>query len=287
MIELTADGGPVAEPRDAATVVLLRDADVGRFEVLMMRRHARSGFMANAHVFPGGALDDADAEPAILARVDGRSADEAASLLGEDDPARALALHVAAARETFEEAGVLLASNAADLASDAMDDARARLNDGGSFLAILEELGASITADALAPWSRWVTPTREKRRYDARFFLARAPSAQRAAHDDRELVSSAWWTPEDALARYASSEIQLPPPTIRTLEELVELESIDAAFARARSRTPRPIQPHLAEADGALVLTLPGDPLHPVAERRVMGTSRFALVDGRFVGRDP
>src|SRR5690606_1205542 len=99
--------GPVAVPRDSSTVILLRDEDAG-FSVFMVRRHGKSGFMAGAYVFPGGTLDEADRAPSLLAHVGGRSAEEAARALAEDDGVRALALHVAALRETFEEAGVLL-----------------------------------------------------------------------------------------------------------------------------------------------------------------------------------
>ncbi len=283
MLDLDPDREPVT-PRDAATVILLRESDAG-VEVFLVRRHQKSGFMAGAYVFPGGVLDDADAREPTLARLAGRTAAQAAQALGEDDPTRALALHVAAARETFEEAAVLLARGV-DAAAD-LDDARRRLNEGAAFDAILDELGATLAADALAPWARWVTPVVERRRYDARFFLARAPESQRASHDRVETIAGEWLTPDGALSRFEAGQIQLPPPTLRTLEELAPLDSVDAAFARAASRVPRPVQPHLVDAGGAPALTLPGDPAHPIAERRIDGPSRFVLVDGRFVSRDP
>ncbi|MCA9606567.1 MAG: NUDIX hydrolase, partial [Myxococcales bacterium] len=153
-------------PRDAATVLLLREEPEGGFSVFMVKRHQKSGFMAGAYVFPGGTVDDADHG---WTRVHGRAPDDAAALLGEDDGSLAIALHVAAIRETFEEAGVLIADGAddADLAA-----ARASLHDGADFAALAEEHALTLRLDRIAPWSRWVTPFIESRRYDARFFLA-------------------------------------------------------------------------------------------------------------------
>lgn len=279
MIEIDPDSPPVT-PRDAATVILLRESSDG-FEVFMVRRHSKSGFMAGAYVFPGGVLDDADAE--VFGRVRGRSPEEAAERLGEEEPRRALALHVAALRETFEEAAVLLAEGVDEAELEA---ARARLNEGEAFDAILDALGATLQVDRLAPWARWVTPTVERRRYDARFFLARAPSAQRAAHDRIEVTAGEWLTPRQALADFEGGRIQLPPPTLRTLEELALVDTVDEAFARAASRVPRPVQPHFVDLDGTPALTLPGDPEHPLDEPRIHGPSRFVLIDGRFVSRD-
>lgn len=282
MLDIDPDREPVA-PRDAATVILVRDEAPG-FSVFMVKRHQKSGFMAGAYVFPGGTLDEEDRADGLLARVEGRSADEAAAMLDEDDPARALGLFVAAIRETFEEAGVLLARGAddADLA-----DARARLNDGGDFAAIVGELGVTLTADALTPWARWVTPTVEKRRYDARFFLARAPGAQEAVHDRIEVVDGAWLRPTEALERWERGEIGLPPPTLRTIEQLTSFDTIDAAIASVEGAVPPIVQPELTQLDDTIALTLPGDPEHSIRERRIAGPTRFVLIDGVFRSFDP
>ena len=274
---------PVVESRDAATVVLLRDEAQG-FSVFMVRRHAKSGFMAGAYVFPGGTLDEADRDPRLLARTSGRTAAEAARALGEDDEGRALGLHVAALRETFEEAGVLLAE-----ALDGLELApfRERLHGGEPFLTILDELGVSLRADALTPWARWVTPTVERRRYDARFFIARAPESQEAAHDRIEVTAGEWLTPSGALARWEGGEIQLPPPTLRTLEQLRAYATIDAVIADARTRTPKVVMPVFQQIGEVVALTLPGDPEHPETERAIEGPTRFVLVDGVFRSMDP
>jgi 8-oxo-dGTP pyrophosphatase MutT (NUDIX family) len=277
-------GREPAVPRHAATVVLLRDTSDG-FEVFMVRRHQKSGFMGGAFVFPGGKLDDADRDPRVLARLEGRTLAEAAEALGEpDDDARAAALFVAAIRETFEEAGVLLARTRedADLAA-----ARADLQAGAPLADVLEQVDAGLWLDRLVPWTRWVTPAVEPRRYDARFFLAIAPRGQRAAHDERETTAAAWLTPRDALERGRRGEIQLPPPTLRTLEMLAAFERTRDVVADAASRPPPLIDPVFRDEDGRWVLALPGDVGHPDAEARVPGPTRFVLADGRWWSGEP
>lgn len=266
---------PVA-PRDAATVILLREEAGGGFEVYMVRRHGKSGFMAGAFVFPGGTLDEADRSWTGLA---GRDGAEAAELLGEDDMGLALGLHVAAIRETFEEAGVLLADGTSGIDLAAI---RTRLNAGEPFRALAEEHGLVLRLDKLVPWARWVTPIVERRRYDARFFLARAPREQEAEHDRVEVTAGEWLTPRGALEKWERGEIQLPPPTLRTIEQLADLRSVDGAFAVARENAPpRVVMPHFVPGE-LPALVLPGDPEHPIRERRISGPSRFVLENGTF-----
>lgn len=273
-----------ATPRDAATVILLRDEARG-FSVFMVRRHDKAGFMAGAYVFPGGTLDAEDASPAWASRVRGRDATEAARALGEDDGPRALALHVAALRETFEEAGVLLADG---VPPDALEPARARLlAKETTFAALVDELELELRADWLTPLSRWITPAVEPRRYDARFFLAMAPRAQRAAHDRIELTAGAWLAPSEALARGARGDIRLPPPTLRTLEHLARFERAADVLADAARRPPPLVDPVFHQFEGGWALVLPGDPAHPRRERAVDGPTRFVLVDGVFRSVDP
>lgn len=284
MIEIGKSGGDAVVPRDSATVILLREEEPG-FSVFMVRRHAKSGFMAGAYVFPGGTLDAADRTPSLLARVAGRAPDEAARVIAEDDGERALALHVAALRETFEEVGVLLADGA-DPAT--LEDARRRLNAGElSFEALVAELDVRLRADALTPLSRWVTPEVEPRRYDARFFLARAPREQRAMHDRVEVTAGEWLRPRDALERGARGEIQLPPPTLRTLECLLAFTTLEQALEDAASRPPPLVRPVFCDLGTTWALALPGDPEHPEPERVIAGPTRFVLVDGAFRSVDP
>ncbi len=268
----------VAQPRDAATVLLLRDAP-GGFEVFMVKRSGLSDVLGEAHVFPGGKIDAADSSPAMLARVAGIDSLDVAAL-GEDLPAeRAAGMFVAAARETFEEAGVLLARG---LGSD-LTAARARLNAKEPFAEVLASLDARLDAEALAPWVRWVTPTLLARRFDARFFLARAPADQVAVHDDFEATHSEWLTPHAALARWERDEIKLAPPTYMSLQHLALFDSIAAAFADARARRPPVIQPVGFELDGVRTLALPGDERHGLRERAIPGPVRLRFDGTRYL----
>lgn len=272
-------GRPPTSPKHASTVILLREATSG-FEVFMVRRHTRSGFMGGAYVFPGGKLDDADADDRLLARVAGRTPEQAADALGElQDSKRAVALYVAAMRETFEEAGVLLADTPAGVR---LPDARRRLLEGAPFASLVEELDARLRLDRIAPWARWVTPAVEPRRYDTRFFVAVAPSDQEADHDRRETTEAAWWGPSQALERERRGEIQLPPPTMRSLEQLSAHRSVDTVLGEARARRPPYVDPVFLERAGVWILALPGDPDHPTREQAVPGPTRFTLADGRW-----
>ncbi|MBL8378850.1 MAG: NUDIX hydrolase [Burkholderiales bacterium] len=267
--------GEVAAPRDAATVLLLRDAPRG-FEVFMVKRSGLSDVLGEAHVFPGGKIDAGDSSPDVLARIDGMDQFDTGAL-GEDLPReRAAGMFVAAARETFEEAGVLLARGArGDLAA-----ARARLNAKQSLVSVLTGLGATLDAAALVPWVRWVTPVILAKRFDARFFLAVAPSGQEALHDDHEAVASVWLRPAEALAGYDNGSLQLAPATWMSLQHLALFDSIGSALADARSRKPPVIQPHGFALEGVRHLALPGDPMHQTRERAIPGPVRLKW-DGR------
>ena len=257
-------------PRDAASVVLLRDGEQG-LEVLLMRRHGNSAVLGGAYVFPGGKVDAADAAPATLARLD-RAPVELHARLGEAalTPGQAAALYVAAAREAAEESGVLfLQIGAAELATHSAATC-ARLRAGEGFATLLAERGALLDSDALAPWSRWITPRQPSvmnKRFDTRFFLAAVPPAQEARHDDFELTESRWRTPRAALREYRDHAIDMAPPQIVSLLHLLQFASVAEAMHAARGRTPPLVQPEPTEQDGARVLCYPGDPAHPVAER--------------------
>ncbi len=258
--------------RDAATVLLLRGERP--FEIFMVRRGGSAPFMANAMVFPGGRLDDADCDDALLAHVD-CDRPSAATRLGMEDEVRALGLLVAGLRETFEEAGLLLAS--ADPDSEAMRTARARLNAGETTLAeIAAEHGLSLHTGALAYLARWVTPPVEKRRYDTRFLAALAPDDQVGEHDAIETSASAWITPAAAVAAYEAKEIALAPPTYRIL---LELRGRSAEEVMAPRPLPTAIHPQVVHRSEELALALPGDPDYdPPGDAR----NRFTLRDGRW-----
>lgn len=282
MLELGT--GPPALPRPAATVILLRAAETqagSDFEVYLLRRHAKSGFMGGAHVFPGGKLDDDDRSEAAWERTRGLSEEEASERLGEDLPFDQMrGLYYAAARETFEEAGVLLGSPCPHGAL------RRRANAGESLTALLREADLRLDLSDMWPFSRWITPEVERRRYDARFFLCRVEAEQLAEPDLHETTSGAWLRPDRALELSARAEIVLPPPTLRTLEQLAELGTADAAVAHARSTLPPRVAPIVELGSEGPIVVLPGDAAHPEAARAVPGSTRIALIDGRWVSRD-
>ncbi|HEY4374332.1 MAG TPA: NUDIX hydrolase [Burkholderiales bacterium] len=273
-----ATAGQVVAPRDAATVLLLRPTG-GHFEVFMVKRSGLSDVLGEAHVFPGGKIDLADATPAMLAQTEGAATIDAVAL-NESLPAERLAaLYVAAARETFEEAGVLLARGvgARNLAA-----ARARLNAKEPFAQVLADEGIKLDLAALTPWVRWVTPEFLAKRFDVRFFLAVAPSEQTAVHDDYEAIHSEWVAPRGFMARWERNEIKLAPPTYKSLEHLALFDSIEDVLVDARSRPAPILMPHSYERDGVREIVLPGDPGHPVAQHVLPGPTRLRWDGARY-----
>jgi 8-oxo-dGTP pyrophosphatase MutT (NUDIX family) len=277
-----------ANPRPASTVVVLRDAARGP-EVFMVRRHEATAFMGGAHVFPGGRVDAADREgdPSWCDGVE-----HAVRQLAGMDRGDALAYHVAAARELFEEAGVLLASDGSDsMVSLADADAHARfkayrddVHEGRLTLRqIVERERLRLRLDALQLFAHWVTPPIDTRQFDTRFFMTRIPSNQTPAHDRSETTHSAWVRPRDAIAQAVADTIVLPPPTWTTLRELEPFTSVDAALAWAARRRISRRQPKVLDADGRRMLLLPGDPEYPDAsDAEQPEETRFVLVDKRW-----
>jgi 8-oxo-dGTP pyrophosphatase MutT (NUDIX family) len=283
-----------ANPRPAATVVVLRDSSAGP-EVFMVRRHEGTAFMGGAHVFPGGRVDAAD-HGASDEWCDGIAAAHAATLRlrpeTTESVAAAASYHVAAARELFEEAGVMLARDAAgsfvSLAGAAdherFKQARPAVHAGATTLRdLVERERLRLALDALVLFAHWVTPPIGTRQFDTRFFVARVPPHQAPAHDETETTHSAWLRPADAIAQSARGEIVLPPPTYTTLRELEPFATVDEALAWARRRRIVRRMPHLVERDSLRMLLLPGDPLHPdpAGEDRPLET-RFVFVDARW-----
>jgi 8-oxo-dGTP pyrophosphatase MutT (NUDIX family) len=286
---IVAPSSQVLVPRLASTVLLLRDSGSGP-EVFMVRRHEGTAFMAGAHVFPGGAVDalDRDADDAWC---DGLM--HAAQQVSELPWREAVAHHVAAARELFEEAGVLLARDAhGAFVPLAGRDAQTRfaryrraVHSGELRLrTILEREQLRLALDALIHFAHWVTPPVDTRRFDTRFFMTRVPPHQVPAHDERETTDGTWLSAASAIAGARAGEIALPPPTWTTLREVEPFASVDEGLAWARRRQVVRREPRVFEEDGRRVLVVPGDPLHPDrAPDGPLSETRFVLVDGRWV----
>jgi 8-oxo-dGTP pyrophosphatase MutT (NUDIX family) len=203
----------------AATVMLLRDADQG-FEVFMLRRTRSAAFAGGMYVFPGGRVDPAD---------------------GQGD----ISYVVAAIRECYEEAGVLLAlDGSGSLIADGHPALAHRhaVHDGTIDLQTLcEQHDLRPALDDLVWVSHWITPLGETtRRFDTRFFVASSPPDQASQHDDNETIASVWMHPRDALRRQASGELTMMPPTIKNLEFLDSHQSTASIMASARD-LPRPV----------------------------------------------
>ena len=271
-------------PRAAATVVMLRDVGAGP-EVLLMKRHGLSDVLGGAFVFPGGKLDATDAELDAGRHLDQAPAHLHASLHEADlDAARAAGLYVAAVREAFEEAGVLLAEPLAGGEAD-VAQAASMLKAGTPFNNVLAQLGLRLQTRRLVPWSRWITPrvpSVMNKRFDTRFFVAAVAPEQVARHDDYETTESVWLAPRAALERYWAGQIEMAPPQIMTLAQLSRHASVDAALAAARAGRPPVIQPESLEDNGTRVVCYPGDACHPIQERAMQGPTRLRWHNKRF-----
>ena len=265
---------PTAPPRDAATVVILRDGAQG-LEVFLVKRHGLSDVLGGAYVFPGGKLDAADGAPDTLRHLDQDRAQLHAAL-GEPETAPELAggLFVAALRETYEEAGVLFADGA-DAHTGAAADFHARVLSGS----------LRLQTQAVHPWSRWITPRMPSvtnKRFDTRFFIAVLPPGQKAAHDNVEATESAWLRPRDALAQYWEREIELAPPQIMSLAHLARYRTASEAMAQARSQLPPLILPEAFQENEERVICYPGHPQHPVPTRALPGPLQLFWRNKRF-----
>ena len=262
---------PVAQPRPAATVLLLRES-AGELEVLMMRRGAGLAFMAGMWVFPGGRLERTDCATAMLAHLPAempaQQARRLCDALGAPLPTDiALGLHVAACRETFEESGVLLTASGLDsnTPSDQLAVRRAEVaGDPARFAGLLEELGLRLDLDRFVYWSHWITPSAEPKRYDTRFFAVELTGAATVEADHSELTEHCWVRPDSALAALGRGEMQMVPPTILTLEDLAESHrkhgSLPRMLAAERHRETPAITPRIAATPSAYRVVMPWDP---------------------------
>jgi len=217
--------------REAATVAVVRD-DARGLEVFMVRRTTDAVFSPGAHVFPGGALDPEDRTGEMELRCDGLDDVSASAMLGM--PAGGLGYFVAAARECFEEAGMLLARRDGDLVTDADVDRvhRDALNAGErSLFEICVAESLTLAVDLLLPFGHWITPIGPPRRFDTRFFVAPAPPGQDPSHDGWETTEGVWMRPEDVLAAADRAEVDLIEPTRHTLQALTQYDRVEDVLA--------------------------------------------------------
>ena len=257
--------------KPAATVLLVRDADAGGVEVFMLRRTFNAAFASGMFVFPGGKVDDVDGVDEIAELCDGLTDAHASSLLGI--ASGGLAYWVACIRECFEEAGVLLARHEATGDVVRFDDPetakrfeaeRENIHDGSvALLDLCEREGLRLTTDDIHYVSHWITPMGERRRFDTRFFIARAPQAQEPLHDDGETIESFWISPQEAIERAHEKDLMLMPPTKANIEFLLPFKTADEVLeAASKVGMPQTILPKLKiDSDGRVLgIAMPGDP---------------------------
>lgn len=259
-----------AETRDATSVIIMRDTARGEgMEVLMVRRHARSEFAADMHVFPGGGLEESDCGKDMAALCDGMGPEGASSVIGDaTTPRRALGFFIAGIRETFEETGILLARDDSGELVDLRGERSARfaacrkamMHNPLAFREMLEGEGLKLAADRLRYFAHWITPEIFPVRFDARFFLAAAPPLQEVSHDNREITAHLWITPREALERCNSGRLAMLPPTIVNLMALARFSSVDDALASVEGKDVPVISPRVIMEGGRARLVLPTDP---------------------------
>jgi len=261
-------------PRDAATVVLLRDRAGGGVDVFMLRRPARSSFAADAYVFCGGTIDAADGSDEFAAHCPGFDPATAAARLGlgSDDAARRLctSLHVGAVRETFEESGILIGAHAGgepltEADAGLLEAARAECLAGSRFDDILARHSLQIAPERLTYVAHFITPEHQPKRYDTRFFVAVAPLEQAAAHHPGEATSGGWYSPTEILERHGDDIFRLLPPTRIMCNEVAQHRTASAVVDDLGSRPVARIIFDLRDVvDGKLPDRLPlPDDRHP------------------------
>ncbi len=270
---------PTAPPRDAATVVMLRDAPQG-LEVFLVKRHGLSDVLGGAYVFPGGKLDANDAllDPTMHLDQDPTQLHVA---LGEPDTAvgTATGLYVAALREAFEESRVLFTRDIATARAALLHDTAKPFNQ------LLAELQVRLQTRNVLPWSRWITPRMPSvtnKRFDTRFFVAAVPPGQEARHDNYEATESVWLQPRTALQQYWNGQIELAPPQIMSLSHLSRHRTVASVMDAARAQLPPLVLPESFDDEGTRVLCYPGDPRHSVAQRALPGVTRLLFRNKRF-----
>ena len=247
----------------AATILLVRDGAAG-LEVFMVERHHRIDFATGALVFPGGKVDPGDADPALAGRCEGAE--------GLDKGARAM--RVGAIRETFEEAGVLLARARGQ--STLVDGERLRgiearhrdaFHSGERTMAeLVEQEDLVLALDLLVPFAHWITPSFMPKRFDTEFFLVLAPADHLAVHDGGESVDSVWTTPAEAVAAAESGKRTIIFPTLMNVKKLGESGTVADAIAAAERQPVVTVLPQIEDREGEKWMVLPPEAGYQVSE---------------------
>ena len=256
--------------RPASTVVILRDGPES-IEVFMVVRHHAIDFASGALVFPGGKVDAEDSDPAWT------------ELAPQTPAAPERAFFVAAARETFEEAGLVLARRRgtrdivdAETAHRLVETYRAALLKGETtFVDIIRREDLELAGDLMVPFAHWITPERVPKRFDTHFIMITAPMAQIGAHDGGESVEGLWITPLQALNEAAAGARTLVFATRMNLEKLSRYRTVAEAVEVTRSRPVVTVMPKLLSNDGGRLMQIPAEADYGVTEVFVEEGSRL------------
>lgn len=282
LLELTPKDGLLPRPpRPAATVILIRD-NRKSLQVYLLKRNNKSRFFPGSYVFPGGVLEEDDRDllfwrdhidldgEAVLRRFGG------IDIAGED----ALAFCVAGIRETFEEAGVLIARNGSTpLLEQAMN---IRLSDGLRnlwFRHLISSSGWILSLASLSRWSHWITPKLMKYHFDTLFFLALMPQEQSCRPDERETEEGVWMSCPEALEANLQGTIPLSPPTIVTLHELLDYPDADSLQREWETRPWGAARfPRMIQSPGGPLILEPWDPQYSDTNEKMDTTTFGSLV---------
>lgn len=273
----------VAIPKNAATIILLRDKEPEGLEIFLLRRHEKSSFMGGNFVYPGGRVDRDDGALEICSFSKGMTFDEARNILGgKISPEESFAHWIAAIRELFEEAGVLLAydqkENLLQIKNRGEQEKffnyRALLQKGEiTICQMAKEEKLLCALDQLHYYAHWITPEARSERFDTRFFLAHYPLGQEASHDQKETTAGVWLTPKKALEENLNGEVFLSPPTLKTLEDLSRFKTMDDVFHSLKSRDIHPILPILTKISDNPLIIFPWDPEYDLFQKGEISSS--------------
>ena len=236
----------IAKPRDAATLILMKDADRGRtgFEILLVRRHTKSAFMPGAYVFPGGRIEAADYTREAERICHGLSFKQAQDIIADTrPPEKALAFFVAAIRETFEEAGILLAYREIPEFVHFNEDEKVWFTgyrqevkkDPFSFASIIDKERLKLATEKLHYFAHWITPELSPIRFDTRFFVATLPSKQEALEDEYETTAHMWISPKKVLKEHKKG-LPVPFATLSNITVLAQFNSVDEVIASTKNK---------------------------------------------------
>ena len=252
--------------RAASTVIIVKEKDKA-FEVYLLKRSTKSGFMGGLYVFPGGVVDPEDRgvdswAPNIDIAPDQIRKQLGASTLSSED---ALSFSIAAIRETLEEAGVLIASCEGKTQKDIDRISSYRLNRDlpkSWFRTRIMDENWILSFSSLGRWSHWITPELMKKRFDTRFFIVLMPDSQTCVPDQIETSHGIWLTPQKALEQNLEGKTPLSPPTVVTLTQLLKFNNLDDIKHEIQARPwGDPIAPRLVSSPNGPVILEPWDPM--------------------------